>query len=229
MKGNATPSTAGLALFDKVLYSIAQICKDFPFQSIAAEEKDEMKSDIATASRIVHPLSQPCGAEGAVVLALREFLFASSEQAEKKHTSLLALIKKIKGPRGLEVMLSKLGGGNLREWARLFARFNNDESDILTHMSRCADRAEKSQFIGNEAYRRLVEVSPFQGSRLVVIQSRQPANRDDEREFFKALIKEKEGECDTNMVYVLVLKGLSVADPKIFTFHPVKDLLLDIP
>lgn len=184
-----------------------------------------LRSDVKT----VDPLNQPGGAEGAVVLALRELLFASPEQVEEKHASLLALTKRIKGPRGFEVMISKLRGKSLHEWARLFARFNNDESDILAHVSRCPDRAEKSQFIGNEAYRRLVEISPFQGSRLVVIQSRQPSNRDDEREFFKALIKEKEGECDTNMVYVLVLKGLSVADPKIFTFHPVKDLLLDIP
>ena len=186
-----------------------------------------MKNDSAADSKVVDLLHQPCGAEGAFVLALREYLLAPATEAKGKKVELTALTKRIKGIRDFDRMINGLDKKDDREWARLLARSTSDEGYLVTHLSRRPDRDVKSAFKGSEAYNSLKEMSPFRGLNLVVIQSRQPSNRDDEREFFKTLIKEKLLECDTNKTYVLVFNGFCVELAEIFCFHPL-ELILDI-
>lgn len=173
--------------------------------------------------------SEPGDIQGSFILALREYLLADNlAQAKEKKAELNSVVRGIKGLRDFTKMVDGLNRRSAGEWALLLARSSRDDEYLVPYLSRRIDRQEKQAFLGKEAYERLKKVSPFCDLNLVTVRfSRQPSNRDDEREFFKALIKEKLLECDTNKTYVLVFRGFYVESAEIFCFQPA-ELVLDI-
>ncbi|OHA81878.1 MAG: hypothetical protein A2675_01905 [Candidatus Yonathbacteria bacterium RIFCSPHIGHO2_01_FULL_51_10] len=169
-------------------------------------------------------LREPCGAEGAFALALREAFSAPSEERRKE---LFALAEKLKGPPNFREMFGALSCREERAWALLFARFAEDEGNIRTHLTRCPNLAEKQPFIGIIGFNLLREASPFHGSRVTIIGPRHPLSPGDPREVFKDLIAQKLLECDTNNTYVLVYGQFDIQSAEIFCFHPA-ELVLDI-